>query len=127
MDMIDTSHPAPTLSRRLGIAGLGPVLVNAAAWTALGISTIQSVTAPPDAWFAGMGMLMFAVVLGMIGIPWSIIAAVMASVALAVPRRNPFGRRRNDRADAIAILAANLAILNIWILIIGSVVLAALL
>jgi hypothetical protein len=44
-----------------------------------------------------------------------------------VPRRNPFGRRRNDRADAIAILAANLAILNIWILIIGSVVLAALL
>jgi hypothetical protein len=118
-----TTDHAPGLSRRLGFAGLAPVTLNLLAYGCLTISTLQSVTAGPDDWFAGMTALIWAGLFGVVGLVWSLISVIVAFIALARPTRNPLGRPNgNDRRDAMAILIASAAPILIWELIIAAVI-----
>ena len=121
---VTTDH-APGLSRRLGFAGLPSITLNLLAYGLLSISALQSVTAGPDDWFAGMTTLIWAGLFGIVGVVWSLISIILALAALAYPTRNPLGRPHgNYRRDAITVLIASAAPILIWGLIIAAMIAA---
>ena len=107
------THPR-SVPTRLGVAGLCPLILTLAALALLGIASSQS---DDGTLIPGFGWLVAAVFPLLATLGWSLVAGMLALVALARPNRNPFGRSRNDSGDAIAILIANAANLVFWILV----------